>query len=354
VNFVVRKLEHVSFFLLSNDFLEMLMPYTNVQNLLYLNELDFPFACSRTMVPAEFKQKYQVRPDGVNLYLGVEKQAVDRVKETGSALEPDMVNVLDALIADFQTGGKPYRYVDVSLEPIQTPNPFEFVNDNLNVVTAVANDLAGYQAKASAIERELRVVIRYASEMNDPTTCSQPYGRPVDASGVGLPHEPHAAAFVESYKLVRTAMKTENESLLFAFSPAIRYDIIEDRYTMLADYFPGNDIVDRISCTWYTASSVNITKSKNVMKRYFNDFKVGFDGTFGIDEMGGVDEDTIEAYNRDVIVEHDNDRILTSMFDCLQELADSGVAFETVSVFLLGKWGVDAKLTFLSPAVGQP
>ena len=324
------------------------MRLANVSNLLYMQEQDGPDGDSMTMPVSQFQLKYTtIRPSGLNLYIGIDTATVNAWRNSGTTLEPDARQALESVMSTFAPG-RTRLIVDISLEPVEQENPYHIVNANLDFVRKLADEISGYQARAVGSGYSLQAVIRYASEMNDPATTSQPYGRPVDAQGNGLPWQAHAQTFKDSFSQVSRAVRAVNPTIDFTFSPALRADIVGPRYQMIASYQPDPSTFQRVSCTWYVGHAADTNQAVGVMRQYFATY-VGQSKPFGIDEMGGNDERTTQAPGQQpVTVDGNNDAVLEQMFEAMEELAASGISFNNVTLFLVGKWGIGATLAFLN------
>jgi len=301
-------------------------PVANVGGLLYFRNDDR----GRTWTQAEFIARYGFEPDGVNAYYGVNNTAVAHWQMKGEALRSHHRALIDDLLAAALASDRPARTLNLGLWPFQPPEPYGFVENHLSLVETLAVELADYQKRAAEKGKRLDVVVRYASEMNDPATPGQPWGRGK------LPDAVQCEAFRRTFAQVRERFRAKAPAVRFAFSPAIRADIRDERYTDIATYWPGGELVDVVSCTWYVGREADFEPAVRSMRTYFLERKGGR-VAFGIDEIGGINE------------AGGNDAMLQRMFEPLAALASDGIRFDYTTLFLGSRWGKDATLTFLAP-----
>lgn len=275
----------------------------------------------------DFEHLYQFEADGILFYRDVSKKTV--AEQTG--LNATHRGYLDGLLSYLQTSERKTKYVVVGLQPTEpTVLPFAFLDSNLAFLELLAADLAEYEVLAEEAGGKLEIVIRFASEMNDPGNTK--YGPKRYGPGdVGWATQ--QAAYRESFAKARKAFREVAPNIRFSFSPALRADL-EDKFSRVPDYWPGNKHADILGGTWYVGSQGQFAKSRKMLRRYLKEFD---EETLphGIDEMGGVDG-TIH-----------NDAILKQMFEELENQAP--LRFEYVSLFLEQKWGNDVTLKFLRP-----
>jgi hypothetical protein len=296
----------------------------SLARLLYLRNDDR----GRTLTHAEFRKAYGFEPGGVNCYYGVNNAAVAHWQMTGAALRPHHRSLLDDVSAALAAGDRPTKTLNLGLWPYQPPEPYGFIANHLSLLRTLATELHDYQRRAHEQSRTLDVVVRYASEMNDPAKPSQPWGR------AKSPDPEQQVAYRDTFAQVRALFRDQAPSVRFAFSPAIRADIRDERYAMIPSYWPGDECVDVVSCTWYVGRETDLAAAVERLKTYFREFAPR-KKAFGIDELGGIFED------------RDNDRMLQRMFLALEGLAADGVRLDYASLFLQSKWGKDATLGFL-------
>lgn len=287
-------------------------------------------ASGRTWSQSAFVDRYGFEPDGVNGYYGVNNAAVAHWQMKGEALRSHHRVVLDDLLAALLASRRPEKTLNLGLWPFQPPEPYGFVENHLSLIETLAVELAAYQQRARDKGKKLDVVVRYASEMSDPAKPGQPWGRGK------LPDPEQAEAYRETFALVRRRFHANAPEVRFAFSPAIRADIRDARYDLIADYWPGDDLVDVVSCTWYVGREGDFPGAVSTLQRYIAQWK-DRGKAFGIDEIGGINEDA------------GNDAMLQRMFGVLAGLRTEGVRFDYVTLFLASKWRTDAQLKFLRP-----
>jgi hypothetical protein len=308
--------------------LEAMKPL-NIKRILY-----FAKDGERVLSPAGFRHRYGLEPHGVNFYYGANGAAVRHLKERGTALSPYHRAFFDMVQATLIEGGGRDLMVNLGLWPYEPGDPYGFVDRNPELVGRLAEELNGYQERAHSRGKRLEIVVRYASEMNDPFKPAQPWGRPL------LKYEPRfARPFRESFPRVREIFRARAPGVRFAFSPAIRADITGERYEMIAGFWPGDAHVDIVSCTWYVGQAAHLPTALRALERYVGDW-AGRRLPFGIDELGGIDG------------ERGNDPVLERMFAGLAGVKAHGGALqlEYATTFLHGKWAADATLAFLRPS----
>lgn len=284
----------------------------------------------RTWTQAEFMQRYGFEPDGVNAYYGVNNTAVAHWQMTGEALRIHHRALIDDVLATLAASDHSVKTLNLGLWPFQAPEPYSFIENHLTLLETLAAELDAYQKRAGEKGKRLDIVVRYASEMNDPAKPGQPWGRG------RLPDAEQREAYRRTFGMVRERFRGRAPGVRFAFSPALRADIRDERYADIAAYWPGDEVVDVVSCTWYVGRDTDFERGVAAMRAYFLDRK-GQRAAFGIDEIGGIDEDA------------GNDAMLQRMFAAVSELSVEGAAMDYATLFLGSKWGKDATLGFLKP-----
>jgi beta-mannanase len=207
--------------------------------------------------------------------------------------------------------------------------------DHLDLVTKLADELNAVQQSVrsdSGDTKQLSIVVRYASEMNDRPNTEAP------EATKNWGHKPEA--FRETFQTVRDIFTAHAPGLLFAFSPAIRADLDpavnnpgHREHFRLSNYWPGDDLVDYVSCTWYVDGQNNFQPATNYLRSYFQEFQPQIP-RLGIDEIGGF-------------VNGSNQAMLEAMIDEIERLNATvpGMFFNYLTFFLEGQYGIDADLT---------
>lgn len=299
----------------------------NVRRLLY-----FAKDGNDVREPAAFRKQYGFDPDGVNFYYGLNAAGAEHHRRHGAALRENHRTFFEMVKRALLLGERKEFLVNLGLWPFEPGDPYGWVADHLPLVQRLAEELHGYQTEAEQRGKRLEIVVRYASEMNDPMKAGQPWGRPFGA------WDPmHARPYRETLAQVRAVFRAAAPAVRFTFSPALRADITGARYAMIRDFWPGKEAVDAISCTWYAGQAAHVEGAVAVLQRYLDEF-----GTlglpFGVDEVGGINGQA------------GNDEVLAKMFQALNQLAMRRPPQEVdyVTLFLQSKWAVDATLRFLS------
>lgn len=274
-----------------------------------------------TLTPAEMERETGVRFSGTNLYFGVNSAAAERVAVGSPALLPSH----EVVVRSAAAAATPERdqILVVGLWPFEAENPFEFLVEHLDVVRAVAAELEEFRMRAG--EGVLRLVIRYASEMNDPAKPGHPWGR-------RLPVDPEQAEkFRMSYREVRRIFADLCPDAAFTFSPALRRDNAGERYALIKDYWPGDGLVDIIGCTWYVGRTTDYPAACEVLHRYHHEMR-GRAPRHAIDEAGGASTGG------------ENTTMLGAMLNWLSLIEREEIRLDYLSLFLNGRWGAQADL----------
>jgi len=302
----------------------------NIETVMALRET----ASSCILLPSELKRWFPSCPKtfaGFNFYYGINQVNVNAYQCSGrtEALNLRHQSLLNACVKELLASASSCLTLNLSLEPLEPTLPYAYVAQHMDLVSRLATELAGLQEKVGAAsngEKVLRFLVRYASEMNETAPTNHYAGNP--------------AAFIESFRAVRAAFAAAAPAIPFAFSPAIRKDLKEEN---VAPYWPGADVVDIISCTWYIGEEDQFDGAVDFFRSYFRHHQAA-GKPLGIDEFGGC-----ETLFRDTPQETGqlNDDFLQRMSAVIQELGSEGIAFDYATIFLDAKWGADATLTWV-------
>lgn len=297
---------------------------SNIEHLLYHDAAGRNFA--------QFEQHYQVGPTGINLYFGVSAARVAEFVLSKDPFHEGHRRTLRALEA--RASGLPEVSLNVSLLPLEQVEPYQQIMSDpaMALVLALSTALVAFRQRLAEQGVTLRIFVRYASEMNDPGTRKQPYGFK-GQQPEGVPLERQIKEFKTSFRKIREAFSRD---IPFGFSPALRANL-GDRFTRLPQYFPGDDVVDAFSCTWYVGNRHDLGGAKTALSTYCR-HRLGRGKPFGIDEMNGANPGG------------DRHAVLGSMFEHIDSLAESGIHFGWASIFLESdKWTVPKPdLSFLA------
>jgi hypothetical protein len=288
------------------------MQFANVKNINYFKHLPAPND-AHVMRFADFRNKYNFEPDGVNFYISMSAAAKTVVDNEGlTGLNATHLAFFNNVLEDLASGGES-KSVVLALEPLEAADPFGYVDNHLGWARNIAADLSDIRQRAGNVD----MYIRYASEMND--RGNKIYG-----------HRPDE--YRQSFALLREAFREVDDKIKFSFSPALRADIDESELTQ---YWPGSSHVDVIAGTWYVGSSNDFTRARDVLRKYIL-HRVDQGKPFGISEIGGAGANG------------KNDPMLKMMFSELNALSSPhGVQFDYVTLFLDARWGANAQLDFL-------
>ena len=297
------------------------MKPSRVRRLLY-----FAKEGNDVLPPEKFRKQYGIEPDGANFYYGLNAAGAANLGQRGTAMRENHRAFFRMAVDAAVHGARQRWLVNLGLWPFEPADPYGFVAANPDLVRRVAEELRGYQEEAAHLGGRLDIVVRYASEMNDPAKPGQPWGRPPG------PWDPASAEpYRRTFAQVRRIFAEHAPATRFTFSPALRADHTGERYTMIPDFWPGDSLVDLVSCTWYVGRAEHLPGALANLDRYLA-WRKERGKPFGIDEVGGIDG------------ERDNDRVLQAMFAAL---AERDVEVEYATLFLMSKWGTDATLGFL-------
>jgi hypothetical protein len=303
------------------------------------------------MLMEEFTNHYALPPDrpmhGVNIYYGVLKPEEATPPVPGTALQVHHQKQLDDVLANLLA--KPelsLATVNIVIEPLDKNDPYGVLTQQLEQIKQLARDLNGYQTRAfeeSGGEKRLQIVIRYASEMNginlDPT--SQPWGR-----SPGIDVKKQQENFRKTYVQVWEQFRVLAPDILFAFSPILHRGVERD-FDLIAGYWPGDDQVDVLSCTWYARYNdpgehddedrTAVSEVARLFRKYLELFS-GKKKPIGIDEIGGTRGEGPRA--------RDNDCVLMELLAALPPFtAEQPLLY--VTFFQDADWAKDARLSFL-------
>jgi hypothetical protein len=279
----------------------------------------------RVLRPSELLTEYGKPFAGTNFYYGINPTNKATFEDSGNtdALNSTHKAFFDDVLEELTDGVGDEMTVVLGLEPPQLDAPYLFVDANLGLVTRLAEQLDEYQQRAADTSNRLRIVIRYASEMNDAQLSSAPARNKY----AGDPK-----SYKRSFRIVRDIFEHKAPRIEFSFSPAIRRDLNE---AGLSQYWPGDDVVDVIGGTWYVGRDADFKGATVFFKAYVLHREMK-GKPFGIDEIGGCDADGTN-----------NDGFLQRMFDEIADLQDEVGQFSYATIFLEKKWGADATLTWL-------
>jgi len=296
------------------------MKPANVEHLLVFRK-----TADQILSPRQLLERFKFEPDGTNQYYAINAANVggfDR-SNTHSALNPTHRVVFDDLLATLVDGPATRKTIVLGLEPdtIRHNNRKEYLYDaavaQTDLLAKLAAELAEMQAEAKAAAKRFDIIVRYASEMND----------------TALPLADRAEAYKSSFATIRRIFAANAPEVLFSFSPALRADLPEPA---IAQFWPGNDLVDVIGGTWYIGAPSQRTASIKNMTSYFSHRK-GAGKPFALSEVGGCNAN-----------DAGNDAVLKDMFDQLGALGKQGVSFSYVTIFIEAKYGTDATLRFIT------
>jgi hypothetical protein len=246
--------------------------------------------------------------DGVNAYLGLISGVLDN--PAGPLASSGAGAVFNQIIVSMAGSIGLELTIMLGIEPNEPGSFFTFVQANYPGIQTLAAEIAAAQAQAAATGagNSLRVVVRFASEMNGGNVYS---GNP--------------QAFVDTFQAVRTLIQAGAPNVLFAFSPELSGASLGN----IGAYWPGTTYVDVISGTWYMHSDANFLNSVAFLNSYFAAY-ASYGKPFAIDEVGACSGTSIPVGNG------------TELNRVLPVLRASGVDLAHVTLFLdRPTWGAD-------------
>jgi hypothetical protein len=261
---------------------------------------------------ADLQGQYGVRIVGTNMYYGMIEPNLSLPNSQG--LQGSARTFILDLISAMPAGGS--ATIDLGLEPDNRDNNSGSpatrlarvaTDPQLDLIERLARELGELQDTAAMMGKELRIVIRFASEMNGGNRYS------------GAPR-----AFTDAYKSVAARLRT-NRRLLLNFAPFVFADAHPDHF---ADYWPGDSLVDVVGCTWYVGHNINLPGAKANLDLYFHNFS-SRGKPFCISELGG-------AVDRDV---SGDTGVFSKMVRHLVDLPIDA-PLDHVTLFLEQPWGV--------------
>lgn len=305
--------------------------YVNINNLLVFDTQDHT-ANTNQLNLAGLQAEYGSNIAGTNTYWGL--QGPNILLPPGTGLQPSALQFLTDFIGAVPAGGT--GTVDLGLEPnsqLVGTAAFADVNSRLDKIGDLATNLATLQSAAAAQGKTLRIIVRFASEMN------QGSGN----NWQGVPDD-----FIQAWQNVRTTLQAANPSLLMNFAPFVYSGAVigGGGNRDITTYWPGDGQVDMIGCTWYAGSGADIQAAKNNLDAYFNAY-AGKNLLYAVSELGA-------SCNRDT--GYKNTQAVQTMFWHLDHLA-STQPLDHVTFFLEQPWfgaGVDLSIVQAEPGPGDP
>jgi len=322
-----------------------------------VKKLYFAKKSNKIMTPAEFATKHGFVPDGANLYIGVNDFNTANF-ENGIVLNSSHLDFFD-MMRDVATNDE--KWVMIGLEPPHftftimkdgapvttkesgAADPFGFVESNFEYVKALGPALSKQRLDGNN-KPKLRIMVRFASEMND---------RQLGAQGQQLNAWGHRS---KDFKRVFGQVRKEfPKEIGLTFSPAIRADLDPKVNTikidgknqanpqfLLSNYFPGAEHVNQLSCTWY-AQPGKFEQSASYFRTYIRQrIKRATDAgwKFAVDELGVGHQKTRTTS----FTPNERNATLRAMAEVIEELIDEGAPFEYVTFFLEGPFDFEQKI----------
>ncbi|MCE1245617.1 MAG: hypothetical protein LWY06_03110 [Firmicutes bacterium] len=240
---------------------------------------------------------------------------------------------LDALtyIRDHSNSDSPIAVL--GLEPEEKGRPFEYILNNLDIITNLAKSINQLQEN-----NKFRVVIRFASEMNCGGNNWGPSSERPDWSGL----------YKKAIGVMRNIFRKEAPKVPFCFSPTILSVLDENGTGMnrIKKFWPedanNTNIIDIISCTWYINGTEQEAGATDFLDKYIN-WAVGLNKKLAIDEICGRTNKWVEEDPK----REKSSKMLVRMFDHIgKRMAQTGKSLEYATIFIADpkqnqKWNID-------------
>ena len=138
----------------------------------------------------------------------------------------------------------------------------------------------------------------------------------------------------------------------FDFSPAIRKDIAGNTLRQIMaptnpqpvnNYWPGDQFVDLVSCTWYVGNDgSDLTTATNNLSRYLRSY-LPRNKPFAMDALGGASQSVQQGPPGHKVTVRSGHvamikKLLGQMEDMKSSNASENISFEHVTLFLAGDW----------------
>jgi C1A family cysteine protease len=281
---------------------------------------------------AGLQARYGTSIAGTNMYWGLQDANLDL--PAGQGLQTEASQFITDFVSALPPGG--IGVIDFALEPNSTlvgAEAFADVNARLAKIGDLGTDLATHQTAATNAGKTLRLVVRFASEMNL-------------GSGnlwAGAPDD-----FRQAWVNVRQALANPQLTFLMNFAPFIYAGatISGNDPAAVTQYWPGDDQVDIVGCTWYAGNGADIPGAKNLLDAYFNAF-AGKNLSYAVSELGGSCNKATGLRNTEAV---------QSMFWHLRNFR-SDQTLDHVTFFLEQPWsgaGVDLGIVQTPPTASDP
>jgi|GEM_PF-1916354 len=254
----------------------MRLKLPGISNLLYFAERKYTThegkIARQYLCPIEFAAQEDIDVDGSIYYYGICDSTVTNFHSS---------NKTEALLDGhryFFNGIKDLLYASeakckTAILGLQPPKDktkhYEYVTNHLDLIKQLAIELKRYHDEALNKDKNFRIIIRYASEMN--ASDNEWHNNPEE--------------YKSTYRAISKIFKIDVAftDVQFNFSPVMRIGM---DLSTIKQYWPGDDYVDIVSCTWYIGKKED---AENSTKRFDEYFQWAMDKgkPFGIDELGG-------------------------------------------------------------------
>ncbi len=326
------------------------MPLGHIEQVLFQKNKRVPTAVGAEIVPitqGEFRREYGFPADGANLYYGVNPWQVEQFRREGTALRAKHRNQLRDLCDTLLASDVPAMSLNLGLEPRDLMAPYPFLEQQPDLLEALAGEIHAFQEEARKRDKTLQIFIRYASEMNEATL--NPHDQPWGRKGSLLDDTEQQEHYRRTFRSTRALFRKAAPRVEFAFSPVLHRGIQGPRFDIIEKYWPGDEHVDVISCTWYArrkteTDAESLELSAAPLRKYFTE-RMGRQRPFALDEIGGVTGQGKEARG--------NDAVLLRMLEVLTAPPLHTLKYRYVTFFLDADWGRDARLEFLRAGMGE-
>lgn len=320
-----------------------------------------PVDLGEIMSFATCQSTYGFAPDGVNSYLGFSSQFIStwQAAKANPSLPPEEQAILGSTGNPYSTaaqinqalnalnnGPKSEMTFVFGLQPEEISDPFNFMLDpeSTNALTQIAQELDEFSKQAGPGKR-LRIVIRFASEMNTKENTTWGLGNP----------KANAEDFIKAYQEVRRVFRSVSPFFLMSFSPALRVDLDPDE---IENFYPGVANIDFLSGTWYFGGTGTLDGVFAHLSHYYATYKTKVlqNGShFALDEWGGalstddISPPLTEVSNGQTLTNGagtpigweaggGHEQALSEMAQRLASLQSDGISLDYATLFLQKKW----------------
>lgn len=277
------------------------------------------------------------QPDGTNVYLSFNAM-LDRMSQGANTRALDATNHV-GVIRDLATN-RPNGIINFCIQPDGSTHPAECHRQVVQNGASLRRLFAELQEQIDLSGNNLRIIVRYAGEMNTPGEATNPYAGDPDAYKAGM-------------DAVANARRLEAPGVELAFAPAINAacgELEGSGLKSIRPYFPSDVELDVASCTWYCRpqkgdprlgqpAAVRQLCVRRLTEFFASDIADGL--KLGIDEIGG--SMVIDQTGASNPLPPHNDVMLQQMLDNVR----LSRRIDYCTFFMEVVWGEDVTLEFV-------